>query len=129
MLRIHWLILSDKSVLVATENLKLQVFLPFDWQRKARTPVVSHRQLVDDTLIDSIWAENTLNIKIDSPCRRTYLIEVPALKQPKNCRLNERKLTIEKRFNEKENMSWYDAESQKIFVRCTDLSANLELTY
>lgn len=119
---------SDKSVIVATDNLKLQVFLPVDWKNKTVTPVISRRELMDGTEMSSVWVTNTIRIQIDSPQNRTYLIVIPGLDQPESCKVNGRSVGIGRSAEDNRNSCWYDMDSQKIFVHCTGLSMDLEIT-
>jgi dihydroxyacetone kinase phosphoprotein-dependent L subunit len=119
---------SDESVILASDDLKLQVYLPLDWKNKADIAVNSHRELVDGTVLDSVWEGNTFYIKIRSPQNRTYLIVIPGIDRPKSCELNGRFFTIGGKSEDKGNSCWYDADLQKIYVHCTEVGVDLEIT-
>jgi dihydroxyacetone kinase phosphoprotein-dependent L subunit len=119
---------TDASVISASENLKLKVFLPKDWKNDNETKFVATRVLVDGTFIDSVRAKNTYRLKVNSSLERTYLIVIPAIDEPKSCSLNGYSLSRKQIIFIGD--SWhYDRDSQEILVRCTTVDVDLEISY
>jgi sulfoquinovosidase len=118
---------TDNSVTVATEDLKLMVFIPADWKNRTGDKCVSYRVLADGTKLENVWSNNSLHINISGTKKRTYLIEIPSSSIPKTCKLNSRLVNILESSEILEDTCIYDPNLQKLHIRCTDIDLKIEL--
>jgi alpha-glucosidase (family GH31 glycosyl hydrolase) len=115
---------EDPSILTATDNLAIKVFLPKNWKDLKRTKVLSTRILADHTAVDSTWEGDTCRIKISGETKRTYLILIPATEAPESCFLNGERIRLGSG-----DTFRFDDVPLELQVLCTAASVDLEIRY
>jgi alpha-glucosidase len=120
---------SDGSVQIASENLKLQVYLPGNWENIVAPPVISHRELSDGTVIDLQWSAKTVHIQVAGPKNRLYLFVVPGSDKSALCNVNGEAIAITKAASDKRISCWHDDQSQTINVFCEGSNLDLIIHY